>query len=222
MSVLPVNEIFQTIQGEATHAGRPSIFIRLQGCGVGCPWCDTKHTWAHNPLQEIPIAAMIAKIASAPTWASMAVSDILDALGEFRAHHVVITGGEPCAHDLTLLTGALKTMGYSVQIETSGTQPVRVHDGAWVTVSPKLDMPGGYGVRRDALARADEIKMPVGKPADIDRLARLLALDHHRSDTAIYLQPLSGSPRATELCKDAAITNDWRISLQLHAYAGWR
>ena len=42
---LNINEMFETIQGEGAHTGIPSIFVRLQGCPVGCPWCDTKHTW---------------------------------------------------------------------------------------------------------------------------------------------------------------------------------
>ncbi|STM07827.1 7-carboxy-7-deazaguanine synthase; queosine biosynthesis [Escherichia coli] len=41
----PINEMFQTLQGEGYFTGVPAIFIRLQGCPVGCAWCDTKHTW---------------------------------------------------------------------------------------------------------------------------------------------------------------------------------
>ena len=41
----PVNEIFQSIQGEGYFTGVPAIFVRLQGCPVGCAWCDTQHTW---------------------------------------------------------------------------------------------------------------------------------------------------------------------------------
>src|ERR1700757_4021814 len=42
---LPLNELFETVQGEGSKTGTPSTFVRLQGCDVGCPWCDTKHTW---------------------------------------------------------------------------------------------------------------------------------------------------------------------------------
>ena len=49
LTTLNINEMFETIQGEGAHTGIPSIFVRLQGCPVGCPWCDTKHTWVIKP-----------------------------------------------------------------------------------------------------------------------------------------------------------------------------
>ena len=49
----PINEIFQTIQGEGVFTGVPAIFVRLQGCPVGCPWCDTRHTWVVDPAREV-------------------------------------------------------------------------------------------------------------------------------------------------------------------------
>ena len=50
-----INEIFETIQGEGHFTGIPSIFIRLQGCPVGCSWCDTKHSWFVNEENRIPL-----------------------------------------------------------------------------------------------------------------------------------------------------------------------
>ena len=50
--MIRVNEIFFTIQGEAAFTGTPAIFVRLQGCAVGCGWCDTKHTWSTNEKEE--------------------------------------------------------------------------------------------------------------------------------------------------------------------------
>jgi 7-carboxy-7-deazaguanine synthase len=220
---LPVNEIFQSIQGEATHAGRPAVFIRLQGCAVGCPWCDTKYTWAHaaDAPQTQPTIVRD-KTEPSPTWAPFTPDALLSILARYSARHIVITGGEPCVHDLTELTTTLIDAGYSVQIETSGTQPIRAHVATWVTVSPKIDMPGGFIVRPDALGRADEIKMPIGRQRDIKTLQTLLAASDCADTIPVWLQPLSQSPAATETCRLAAIANNWRISLQLHAYAGWR
>lgn len=53
----PINEMFQTLQGEGYFTGVPAIFIRLQGCPVGCAWCDTKHTWEKLEDREVSLSA---------------------------------------------------------------------------------------------------------------------------------------------------------------------
>lgn len=53
----PINEMFQTLQGEGYFTGVPAIFIRLQGCPVGCAWCDTKHTWDKLEDREVSCTA---------------------------------------------------------------------------------------------------------------------------------------------------------------------
>jgi len=220
VSRLPVNEIFQSIQGEARWAGTPSVFIRLQGCAVGCPWCDTRHTWTLAAGDEISVAAMLTKTRDAATFARLGADELVALVAAFQARHVVITGGEPCERDLTELTEKLIALGRGVQIETSGTEAVRVAAGTWVTVSPKFDMPGGRRVRDDALARADEWKIPVGKQADID--AALAALADRPRPREIWLQPLSRNPKATELCIAGATRLDFRVSVQIHQFLGLR
>jgi 7-carboxy-7-deazaguanine synthase len=64
--------------------------------------------------------------------------------------------------------------------------------------------------------------MPVGKPADVERLARFIKDWGCEPDTTIWLQPLSQSPKATALCVDAATANGWRVSIQTHKYLGVR
>jgi len=218
--LLPVNEVFQSIQGEARFAGTPSVFVRLQGCAVGCPWCDTKHTWELDPGREVAVERMLAKEADAATFARLSGAEIVALVAGFTARHVVITGGEPCAYDLRALTATLLAAGRSVQIETSGTQPVRVAPGTWVTVSPTAGMPGGFAVLDAALARADEIKLPVGKPADVERLAGLI--DGKVATDEIWLQPISLSRKATELCLAEAVARNWKLSVQIHRFLGVR
>jgi 7-carboxy-7-deazaguanine synthase len=213
---LPINEIFETIQGEGLWTGTPSIFVRIQGCDVGCPWCDTKHTWELDPLRQITDDEMIVKEKDADTYAICDVLDLADYCGSLESRHVVITGGEPCDHDLALLCQALSSRRKTVQIETSGTAQVRAGH-AWVTVSPKVNMPGGKLVLRDAIERADEIKMPVGKMADVERLKGILAA-LKTTDIPVWLQPLSQSEKATALCIEQARINGWRLSAQLHKY----
>jgi len=171
-----INEIFETLQGEGTFTGVPSIFIRLQGCPVGCPWCDTQHTWDVKQEDQVSVATMMAKPEATSEWAEMSSADIVELIKQrgYRAKHVVITGGEPAMYDLRELGEALEAQGMRLQIETSGTYALLITAGTWVTVSPKLDMPGGYLVRSDCLSRADEIKHPVAMQKHIDALDRLL------------------------------------------------
>ncbi len=218
--MLKVNEIFETIQGEASYTGTPAVFLRLQGCPVACPWCDTKHTWHIQPEHTVAISVMLEKQADAPEFAQMSEKDLVEAVRSFHARHVVITGGEPCSYDLTQLTSELVGLGYTVQIETSGTFPVRAHPDTWVTVSPKVDMPGGLSVLPDALRRANEIKHPVGRERDIDNL-RLVLRDANPA-ALVWLQPLSQSEKATALCIQEATLNGWRVSIQTHKFLGVR
>lgn len=218
--MLPVNEIFETLQGEATWTGTPSVFVRLQGCEVGCPWCDTKHTWPLDPKDEIGVEAMLEKIDPAPTYAKMEERDLMAVLGKLTSQHIVLTGGEPCDHDLTELTDRLTRIMRSSQIETSGTREIACSAMTWVTLSPKIGMPGQFEVLDGAVERANEIKMPVGKPADIDKLDQLLRRTSRM--TAVWLQPLSQSEKATKLCIEVARQRNWRVSLQTHKFAGLR
>lgn len=218
--MFPVNELFETIQGEASFTGAPSLFIRLQGCDVGCPWCDTKYTWTVEPTQQVDRMAMIGKAGDDARYALLSEQDLVEIAIKVRARHVVITGGEPAQYDLLGLTAALINLGKTVQIETSGTEPLRVAAGTWVTLSPKINMPGGKVVLEGAIARADEIKVPVGKPADIETAREII--DARRPAAIVWLQPLSMSTKATELCIAAATANGWRVSIQTHRFLGVR
>src|SRR5713226_7503377 len=77
---LRVSEVFASVQGEGVSVGTPSVFVRLQGCSVGCVWCDTKYSWAASGGYETTLDALVAQIAS------------------LNVENVVITGGEPLEH----------------------------------------------------------------------------------------------------------------------------
>lgn len=218
--MLPVNEIFESIQGEATFTGTPSLFIRLQGCPVGCGWCDTKHTWEVELGKDIKPIAMLAKQEDSDSFAYMTVPELLKVIDSHKSNHVVLTGGEPCLYDLWMLTHHITSTGKTVQVETSGTFPIKVCDETFVTVSPKLDMAGGKEVLIEALQRANEIKFPVGKQADVDKL--LDRIVPFVKDTSIWLQPLSQNRSATSLCVKAATENGWKVSIQTHKFIGVR
>lgn len=218
--IYPINEIFQTLQGEGYFTGIASIFIRLQGCPVGCSWCDTQHTWETRAEQQIDLTRIPLKTAESDTWSSASAEQILTLIQQlgYRARHVVITGGEPCLYDLRPLTTLLEQSGFRCQIETSATQPIRCSDATWVTASPKINMRGGMPVLQQALQRADEIKHPVARERDIAELDTLLATLQDDKPRIIALQPISQKESATRLCIDTCIERNWRLSIQTHKY----
>ncbi|HHO0880257.1 7-carboxy-7-deazaguanine synthase QueE [Aeromonas hydrophila] len=216
----PINEIFQTIQGEGVFTGLPAIFVRLQGCPVGCPWCDTRHTWVVDPAREVGVQAVLDCSNESDGWSKMSTEQILASFQQlgYQAHHVVITGGEPCLYDLQDLSAALIEAGYQVQIETSGTSEILTHEQTWVTVSPKINMKGGLPVLVSALERANEIKHPVATERHVEELDALLATARLRENVVIALQPISQKPRATQLAMATCIARNWRLSIQTHKY----
>ncbi|MCL1124246.1 7-carboxy-7-deazaguanine synthase QueE [Shewanella surugensis] len=215
----PVNEVFETIQGEGTHTGVPAIFVRLQGCPVGCAWCDTKQTWEVLDENKVSAEQVIQVDGTIGRWADHTPQSLIHAFEQkgFTAKHVVITGGEPCLYDLIPLTLALHRLGFSSQIETSGTFEIQCADAAWVTVSPKINMKGGLKVLEQALNRANEIKHPVATEHHVEELDRLLeGIDC--SNKTICLQPISQKSRATALAMRVCIERNWRLSIQTHKY----
>ncbi len=221
INTFKINELFETIQGEGSFTGQPSIFIRLQGCPVACSWCDTKHTWEINLSDEVTQESIFAKSQETPQWASFSVEQILALIIErgYQAKHIVITGGEPCMIDLTPLCSAFDNLGYSTQVETSGTFEIKVSKKCWVTVSPKINMRGGLPILNSAMMRADEIKHPIATEQHVDDLKALL-IEHKIENTPVYLQPISQKNRATELAIKMCIANNWRLSVQVHKYLG--
>jgi len=217
-----VNELFQTIQGEGFYTGMPAIFIRLQGCDVGCAWCDTKNTWAIDPDLQSPLHTLSDHSDQSSHWADVSSDEIVAEIKRlgYSAKLVVITGGEPCMVDLRELTSLLHSLGFQTQIETSGTYPVLVDDKSWVTLSPKVAMRGGKVILPSALQRADEIKHPVAREKDIEQLDALLAQLSTLENKIICLQPISQKADATALCSRVCIERNWRLSVQMHKYLG--
>src|SRR6185295_15396416 len=96
-----ITEIFFSIQGESSHAGKPCVFVRLTGCSLRCVWCDTKYSYSGGT--EMPLADVIVAVESHP------------------ARLVEITGGEPLEQDeVYALMDALLAKGHTVMLETGG------------------------------------------------------------------------------------------------------
>lgn len=114
----PLVEVFTSIQGEGLHTGTPANFVRLAGCNLSCQFCDT---YKEAKLELTP-------------------REIEDEFN-YRIHTVVITGGEPCTHDLNELIRFLKNKGYTLHLETNGT--LALPSGLdFVSVSPKKEDEG--------------------------------------------------------------------------------
>lgn len=215
-----INEMFQSIQGEGHHTGVPSVFIRLQGCPVACPWCDTQHTWAIDLSKENTSEQVFSESQESEHWFRATARSLLDLVISkgYSAKHIVLTGGEPAMYDLVPVTTLFIEQGFSVQIETSGTYPVSAHPKTWITVSPKINMRGGYEVLSDVLVCADEIKHPIAMERHVEELDELLKDVQLKPNCEICIQPISQQQRATELAIKVCIERNWRLSLQTHKF----
>src|SRR5437870_11642641 len=118
-------ECFFSIQGEGVTAGVPAVFVRLQGCSVGCGWCDTKYSWDPAGGREQHLEALLEELAA------------------FPCRRAVGTGVEPHESPIfTPLVNALNERHYTIHVETSGTRAApRLLMVVW-NVSLKLAKPG--------------------------------------------------------------------------------
>lgn len=199
---LPIHETFQsTVQGEGYWTGSLVDFIRLSGCPVRCPWCDTGYADGGANLPRV----------------ERAISELL---AELKSPRVVISGGEPFIHKhLPELVQALFTAGKQVNIETSGSFWQEVSPDAWITLSPKEHINPKYPVISQFWSRANEVKIVIETGREIDFYQEYLSA---HPKLCVYLQPewnsLSKSlPLILQLLQQKS---DYKLSLQIHKYIG--
>lgn len=165
---LPVHECFHSWQGEGVHVGRSAYFIRLFGCPVHCPWCDSAGTWHPDYIPKNIDRATPHELAARAKRSG--------------AEFVVVTGGEPAIHDLGPLTEALRAAGLPSHLETSGGFVIR---GAfdWITLSPKwLKKP-----LAESLAKASEFKLIVEDRESIEKWIQ--AIGDGFGERPVWLHP---------------------------------
>lgn len=219
-----VNDVYVAIQGEGALTGQAMVLIRLHGCGVGCPWCDTRETWVASEAHRV--ARIEDAIGTSPAWAEVGAKELAEYARSLNPSipWALVTVGEPADQELKPVVDALHAQGFSAALETSGTAPGHLGAGFdWVCVSPKFGMPGGRIVLDRALDAADELKFVIGKEADVeivDRCLRGLPVRPNRRN--VSLQPLSCSDKATALCIKTVKARGWRLSLQTHKGLGER
>ncbi len=178
--MLSVNEIFHSIQGESTAAGRPCVFVRLQGCNLACRYCDTEDSRGAGGSE-------------------MEVAEIVRRVADFGCDLVEVTGGEPLVQPETgLLLGTLVEAGYEVLVESNGSLPLPENRGWRVIMDIKCPGSGmGDSFNRDNLARltaTDEVKFVIGDRRDFEwALARVEEYGLSDGRREVLLSPVPGA-----------------------------
>jgi len=204
--MLTVNEIFHSIQGESSQAGRLCVFVRLTGCDLRCTWCDTPYAFHEGR--------------------KMSVDEVIAEVESHGCPLVEITGGEPLLQeDVYPLMDRLLAIGRTVMLETGGHRPTLRVPAAVLTIVD-IKCPGSGEAGRndwsnlDRLSPHDEVKFVVRDRADYEFARDVIARYDLRSRAAaVLVSPVHGvlEPKAL---------SEWmladrlpaRLQLQLHKY----
>jgi 7-carboxy-7-deazaguanine synthase len=207
-----VKEIFYTLQGEGTHAGRPAEFCRFAGCNLWsgreedratavCKFCDTDFVGTDGTRGGKYATAKMLAAEIAAHWPSASTAN----------RFVVLTGGEPLLQVDGAFIDALHAQGFVIAVETNGTV-IAPRGIDWICVSPKA---GAEWIQRSG----SELKVVWPQPTlSFDELESAEFM--HR-----YLQPMDGPHRAenTKLCIDLCLARPaWKLSVQMHKITGIR
>jgi 7-carboxy-7-deazaguanine synthase len=213
-------EIYKSVQGESSFAGRPCIFVRLAGCNLRCSWCDSEYTFKGGyKLTEDEVVAEVEKLAP--------------------VRLVEFTGGEPMLQERELLPlmGRLLASGYELMIETSGERPLgSVPAAVRKIVDVKCPGSGEGGSFRmenlSALTKRDEVKFVISDRADYE-FAREFVREHGleaKVGSVLFSPAFTKTPspvRTAENCLlDPRVLVEWmladgveaRLSLQIHKF----
>ncbi len=202
-SLLLVQGIFLTLQGEGPLTGTPSVFIRLGGCNLACDFCDTEFESFH-PMSLEEIISQTHALAGA-------------------ARLAVITGGEPLRQNIIPLCARLLESGFAVQIETNGTLWRELPESVTIVCSPK-NTQGRYApLRPDVLARVDALKFIVS--ATHPHYQNVDDIGQTDRNIPVYIQPMDEYDAAKNQANAAhamalAQTHNYRLSWQMHKVWG--
>jgi 7-carboxy-7-deazaguanine synthase len=204
--VLTINEIFYSIQGESTYAGKPCVFVRLTGCDLRCSWCDTPYAFHEGR--------------------KMSIDEVLQEVDRYGSPLVEVTGGEPLLQsDVYPLMERLLEGGRTVLLETGGQVDVSRVPRAVVKVMD-VKCPGSGEADKndwgniDRLGSRDQVKFVIKDRLDYEfsrDLVKRHALD--RRCAAVLFSPVHG-------VMDPKALSEWilqdrlpvRIQLQIHKH----
>ncbi len=205
--MLRVTEIFRSIQGESTHAGRPCTFVRLTGCPMRCVWCDSEYTFTGGE--------------------HFSLDDVMHEVHSLGCKLVEVTGGEPLAQkEAFALIKRLGDEGFEVLVETGNyVSTAGLDPRAKVILDVKCPA-SGEEPRNDwsnlerLRADLDEVKFVVADEGDWLYAKRVIAeQDLERRALAILISPVWGQIDLQQLANWVAASGlNVRMQLQLHKY----
>jgi 7-carboxy-7-deazaguanine synthase len=204
---LRITEIFLSIQGESTHAGRPCAFVRLTGCPMRCVWCDSEYTFYGGE--------------------KISFEDIFAKLEEFGCDLVEVTGGEPLAQKKVFpFITQLCDRGYEVLIETGGyVSTEAVDERAKIILDVKCPASGeterNHWPNLERLRPdKDEVKFVVANLTDWEFAKKIIAkYDLENRAKAILISPVYGIENLAEIAEAVSRSSvKVRLNLQLHKY----
>lgn len=173
-----VTEIFHSIQGESSFAGRPCVFVRLTGCALRCTWCDTEYSFYGGREMDL--------------------EQVLSEVAEYRCPLVEVTGGEPLHQpDTLVLLSRLCDAGYEVLLETSGAVDLGPVDHR-THIIMDVKCPGSgmtdrmYWPNLDKLSSKDEVKFVLQDRADYEWARGILAQHDLAKRCAVLFSPVFG------------------------------
>ena len=203
--MVKITEIFHSIQGESTYAGRPCVFVRLTGCPLRCTWCDTAYAFYGGR--------------------DMTIDDIVNQVRAFNCDLVEVTGGEPLSQTESLpLLSRLCDEGFEVLVETSGAiDTAGVDRCAHVILDVKCPGSGmtdrRYGAERDRRGRGGGGRFGIKDRSDYEWARDVL----HRYDLparcTVLMSPVFGEVEVRHLAEwILADKLPVRFQLQMHKY----
>ncbi len=215
---LDVHSVFSTIQGEGPFCGQPAVFVRLAGCNLQCPGCDTDYTVGRSLYHIVDIMRLIEsrKMESGNSTSL-----------------VVITGGEPFRQQINPFIEQLLSRGYLVQIETNGSMPLPKNFSQLpvIVCSPKTSK-----IHPSVLYRANAFKYVLKACCvNVEDGLPLQALDHQATPFIarppkgfkgkIYLQPMDEQDEDLNHSNIQAVVQScmkhgYTLQLQVHKYIG--
>ena len=206
MHVLTINEIFHSIQGESTHAGRPCVFVRLTACDLRCSWCDTPYAFTEGK--------------------KVSIEEVVTSVKGFGCPVVEITGGEPLLQkNVYPLMQRLLQEQLTVLVETGGHLSIE-HVPAGVVRIMDVKCPGSGESHRndwrnmDRVGPSDEVKFVIKDRTDYEYARDVVArYDLVSRVAAVHCSPVHGilEPRllAEWILEDRL---EVRLQLQVHKY----